>query len=196
MLKTLALMALMGLTTCTGFAGTVTYTLTATATGSLDGTAFSDSLLTITAVANTAAPGSPFSSTAVVDSLTDTFNAESPYVFVNSGDCTGSPEFPTVSSCAGFGTSADILDIANNAFATYVLGTSVGPLTDPMPFGNLGDSFVDDSGGDLILTSLSDGSFTAVSAVPEPPSVAFVGIALIAAGIASRHRLVAGRYLK
>jgi len=42
MLETPSLMALMGLTTCTGFAGTVTYTLTATATGSRHGAAFSD----------------------------------------------------------------------------------------------------------------------------------------------------------
>jgi hypothetical protein len=190
--------ALLGLMASAGMADTVTYTLTATATGSLDGTAFNDSLLTIIAVANTATPGSPFSSTVGVDSLSDTFNLESPYVFVNSADCVGSPEFPGVSSCAGFGTLAsgyDLLDIANNVFATYALGTAMGPVADPTPIDSPKGIFGDDSGGDLGLSSVSDGAFTAVvnsSAVPEPSSVGLLSLGLIAVGIGSRRRLLAG----
>lgn len=183
--------ALMALTAWAGWASTVTYTLTATASGTLDGTAFTDSLLTITAVANTSTPGTPFSSTVTVGSLSDTFNDEDPYVFDNPIGCG--------SSCAGFGTVVDdILDVPNSVFATYTLGNPIGPVTDstldwwagPLP---------DDSGGTLVLSSVTTETFTAVvvsTAVPEPSSVSMLGIGLIAAGIGSRRRLLAGRVLK
>jgi hypothetical protein len=186
MLKGFALMILIA---CAGFADTITYTFTATASGSMDGTSFSDSLPTIIALADTSHPRMPYWSGVVVGSLSATFNSEFPYVFVNRGKCTGSPEYPTVSSCVGFGTDFDLLDIANNGFATYVRGTSVGPLTDPTPtFAGL-PSLADH--GIVSFTSVEDGSFTA-SVAPEPSSVGALCIASIAIGVVSRRRLLAG----
>jgi hypothetical protein len=189
----LRILALLGIITSAGLADTVTYTLSATASGSLDGTSFSDSSLIITALANTATPGTPFSSTVVVGSLSDTFNLNLPYVFATSGTCVVSSEFPGVSSCAGFGEDGeDILDISNNGLAGYALGTAIGPLTDATPTVGLGGSFVDDSGGHLVLSSVTNGSFTAsVSSVPEPSLAGILCIGLCAIAIAYRRRMAA-----
>jgi hypothetical protein len=191
----LRIFTLLLLTAAAGLANTITYTLTATASGSLDGTSFTDSLLTITAVANTgetASPLTPSSSTVTVGSVSDTFNDEGPYLFVATS-CNG---FVPAAPCAGFGTNTalrDIVDIANSAFATYTLGTAIGPVTDPTPIATTGLDFADDSGGDLILSSVTDGSFTAaLSPVPEPSSLGMLCSALFAIGICFRRRLVAG----
>lgn len=165
------------------FADTVTYTFSVTASGTLDGTSFEDSLLTITALADTASPGSPYSSTVTVGALSDSFNSFSPYVFVNSGGCSANPES---SSCVGFGIFGvgDVLDISNNEFASYVLGTDIGPVTDSEPYAVSSDVSVD--GGTLALTSAENATFTA-STVPEPSSAALLGIAGIALWIGRRR---------
>src|SRR5271165_3093726 len=124
MFKTVALFCAMAL----ACSASVTYTLTATASGSLDGNPFTSSLLTITAVASSATPGVPSSVTVVVGSVSDSFNLESPYVFAESGTCHIEPP---LTSCAGFGTGVeDIMDISNNSFAAYTLGNSIGPVAD------------------------------------------------------------------
>jgi hypothetical protein len=168
-------------------AGTITYSFTGTASGTLDGTSFSAALMTITALADSSTPGTPFSSTIVVGALSDTFNLEGAILFFN----------PTCSSnlpCVGFElTPGDVEDISNSGFTGYSLGTPIGPLTDPSPITNLTKAFLDDSGGTLVLTSLNNGSVTVSStAVPEPATMALVGSSLALVGLlrkrASRTR--------
>jgi hypothetical protein len=180
------ILVLVGFTACAGFAGTVTYTFSATASGTLDGTPFSDSLLTITALADTSTPGSPFSSTVVVGATSDTFNLQTTFVFFNPscGDFAGTP-------CVGFElSSGDVLDIPSPSLAGYVLGTSIGPINTASLTGEPFDPSSDDSGGTLNLTAASNGSFTASTsaAVPEPAGLALVASGLTVLGFVRRRK--------
>jgi hypothetical protein len=188
LLKTLALL---GIVASTGLASTITYTLDATASGSLDGVSFTNSLFTITALASSSTPGTLFSSTVQVGGNSDTLNKDSSIVFVNQGACAASSEFPTVSSCVGFETlpNGDILDIGNNVFATYVLGTAIGPVTDPTPAIVVGLAFPSDSGGSLVLDAAMNGSFQATvnSSIPEPTTIILLLPTLVGAILLNRR---------
>jgi len=168
----LKILALLGMMASTSFASTITYTLTATAGGFIDGVNFTSSLLTITAVASSSAPGAPFSSIIQVGTTSDSFNDFDSYVFVNHGPCS-SPPFPPGSACVGFGIfeGGDLLDIANNGFSTYVLGDSIGPLTDSAPF--FSGAFFPTDSGVLSIHSAIDASFqaTVVGSIPEPATI-------------------------
>jgi len=188
MFKTLVLL---GVTTCAGWAGTVTFTLSATASGILGGTPFSNSLMTITVLADTSTPSDPFSSTIAVGALSASFNTESPTVFFNPscGDFAGNPP------CAGFEINAgDLLDIPSASLAGYVLGTPIGPINAASLTGNpalLGTVYDTDGGGSMTLSALSNGTFTASvggSSVPEPAALALVGCGLSVLGLLQRRK--------
>ena len=76
---------------------------------------------------------------------------------------------------------ADILDIANPAFGTYGLTTSIGPLSGAASGGGGGAFSFATSSGPLFFDSFfgTDGTFQAI-VVPEPPSLALAGIAVVA----------------
>jgi len=82
---------------------------------------------------------------------------------------------------AGFsdpGKPLDILDDVNNAFATYALTTSIGPIVGSSVV-NINSSF-GTTGGAFILTSAGDATFTAT--IPEPSTwammlIGFAGLA-------------------
>ena len=167
-------------------AANITYAFTTTATGTLDGHAFSSALLTITAVAAGSSPV-PFSTTVTVGAFSDSFNTRSPYVYAQ-------PSCPAFSgeACVGFGAdSGDIVDVGNPALTGYVLGTPIGPITSTSAF-NPGPGFpyVDDTGGTLVLNSQSAATFTANTA-PEPGSVFLLELGLTAMLIVWRRRRTA-----
>jgi hypothetical protein len=173
--------------TALGCSASITATLTATATGSLDGNQFTNASLTLTAIANSSTPAEPSSVTVQVGSFSDTFNLESPYLFVDQGTCLLEKN---VTSCAGLGSGGnDMLDISNNVFDTYTLGNPIGPVPDATPSIFVGHAFIDDSGGSLILSSAKNGTFTVdgVSA-PEPSSAATLAGGILAVGIFARRR--------
>jgi hypothetical protein len=175
---------------CAGMAhaGAITYTISATASGSLDGAAFRDKLVTLTLNGDTASVtgGSGFFtingtvqlSVAGIGSGTFT---DSMRVFDNQG-------FPA----AGFAdnaSSASVLDTIDSAFTTYALTTSIGPITDTN-FINPGDSFPTTAGA-FIITSAGNATFTATAgSVPEPMSFSLLGLGLgvIAGGARLRRR--------
>ena len=197
-------LALASLATCPAYAGTVTYTLTATVDGFWNATGFTDSLMTIVASTNTAIAGCSeavglggfcLASSATVTVGGRTASFASLYVFEDYGvGCSGSPDNPGVLACAGIDDgdgTGDLAVIANNALATYAFGSSIGPLDDPVPFGS-GSGHVDDSGDTLSLYSWSNGSFTAVAAsesAPEPGTLPLFGGALVSLALIGRRSL-------
>jgi len=146
----------------------IEYMETATGSGTLNGTAFTNDLITITAFADTTgvitvmpAPGGFFVNPGGVATVTvsgvgsDTLpNA---VVFVIQG--------PPLGPSAGFADSVQnlaILDTVDSAFSTYALNTAIGPITGP----NFGQSSTaTGSGGSFQILSppgLVNSTFTAV----------------------------------
>jgi hypothetical protein len=169
-------------------ADTITYTESATASGSLGGTPFSDSLITLTFVGDTAnIVSSPsFYSIALgsitigVSSLGTLATLTDPgYVF--DAQLGG----PSGSGAAGFhdsSVSLDILDITDPAFGSYNLATTIGPITDTELF-NAGISFETNSGA-LIIYSASDSTFSATPESSDPQAPEPATMALFAFGFA------------
>src|SRR5580658_3737068 len=110
-------------------AGSITYTISATASGSLDGTPFTNELVTLTMNADTSSVtgGSGFFSIDGTVSLN--VAATGSGTFTDAMEVFDSQGFPA----AGFGdvtASASVLDTIDSAFATYALITAIGPITD------------------------------------------------------------------
>ena len=171
--RVLAFAAVATTTLALGFAAPaaaspIEYTETATGSGTLNGTAFTNDLITITAFGDTTgvitvmpAPGGFFVNPGVVATVTvsgvgsDTLpNA---VVFVI--------QAPPLGPSAGFADSvsnAAILDTVDSAFSTYALNTAIGPITGP----NFGQSSTaTGSGGSFQISSppgLVNSTFTAV----------------------------------
>jgi len=170
--RVLAFAAVATTTLAPGFAAPaaaspIEYTETATGSGTLNGTAFTNDLITITAFGDTTGvitvmpgffvnPG--IVATVTVSGVTDTLpNA---VVFV----VQGLPLGPS----AGFADAlspvqnAAILDTVDSAFSTYALNTAIGPITGP----NFGQSSTaTGSGGSFQISSppgLVNSTFTAV----------------------------------
>ena len=141
-------------------AAPITYTFSATGSGSLGDNPFSNSLFQITATADTSqilspAPGifrvTDSMATVVVSNLG---SATFVITTINVGN-------QNVSS-VGFsdpGQNLAILFVSNPAFATYDLSTAIGPVSGP-PIFNAGDQFLT-SGGNFSLTEVSTVTFEA-----------------------------------
>ena len=171
--RVLAFAAVATTTLALGFAAPaaaspIEYTETATGSGTLNGHAFTNDLITITAFGDTAGVMNPpmpagfFVNPGVAATVTvsgvgsDTLpNA---VVFVFQG--------PPLGPSAGFADSvqnAAILDTGDSAFSTYALNTAIGPITGP----NFGQSSTaTGSGGSFQILSAGDSTFTA--SVPGP----------------------------
>ena len=170
---------------CTGLqAAPITYTESATVSGTLGGTAFTNAVITITGTANT---------TGVVNDAGILRNPLSSASFSIAGDGSGTftdaiqvfnnPAFsPT--AAAGFADTTlgpiSILDTFNSAFASYDLASAIGPTTGP-PFINPGQPFAT-TGGALVLNSSGNSTFTATTGVTVVPLPA--ALPLFASGLA------------
>jgi hypothetical protein len=150
------------------FGAQITYTMEATASGSLDGITFTDATVLLSMNNNT--------TNVTTDGLGDFENAGTATVSVGGGPAvtfTGPIQVILDQSDTGIGfedlSVDDILDEFNASFATYDLTTSMGPIVGGSAF-NAGSSFAT-TGGAFVLTSAGDATFTAATtAIPEPSS--------------------------
>jgi hypothetical protein len=155
----------------------ITYTFTGTASGSLGANAFTNASFTIVSTADTSQVTMTGPGIFHIPDLTATVSV--------AGLGTAAFTIPTINvsnqNLPGAGFSAPDQDLAilfelNQAFASYDLTTSIGPLSGPPEF-NSGFHFATTS-GDFVLNSVSgDVTFTAqASPAPEPSALALFGL--------------------
>jgi hypothetical protein len=164
----------------------ITYTETDTASGSLNGVAFSNATIVLSETSDTTNVTNPspgfFEN---VGTITLSINGTAPVTF------TGTPTGVSVDQATGFGNPlADFFDSSvgiiigalDPAFGTYDLTTAIGPITATgVVFA--GDTFFPTSGGGFILTGVFEPTFTAtIPAVPEPNSLAILASAVAGLG--------------
>jgi PEP-CTERM motif len=154
----------------------ITYTETADVSGSLNGTAFTDILLSLEMTGDTSS---------ITEPRPNIFTLVMPLDFTLSGGGSGvfSDAIQVVANqpnqLAGFGDNTDneaVLFTSNPSFASYDLSTAIGPIVGGPAF-NSGQSFPT-SAGNLIIDSVSgDATFTATAgAVPEPSTWAMMAL--------------------
>jgi hypothetical protein len=178
------------------FAGLITYTETASATGTLGGNAFTSVTLTMANVntANIMNPSSGFfditgpATVTVVESggpVTATFSDIMQQVFSAQNAVLGS-------GTVGFHDATvnlDILDDSSSSFATYALNTAIGPITGASTISSHPSGYPTSSGA-FILTSAGDATFTASVAVPAPPIGRGLSVLLAVCGVFAGARLL------
>jgi len=149
-------------------AAPVTYTINANGTGSLGGTAFSDSDFVITAYADTE-DVVPFGQGFTVAN----FNINISVVGIGNGDLANANTSSSnrFTNLAGFGDidqDLAILAVSNPIFGSYDLKSSIGPIAGP-PVKSFGS--YPTTAGLFVMNSVTSASFTAV-VVPEPSTSA------------------------
>jgi hypothetical protein len=165
----------------------ITYTESATATGSIGATNFTGALVTITFAGDTSnVSGASGLFTNPVGTATVTIGGIGTFAFTDSLVVFDNQPFSAVGISDA--TLNDILDtFSDPPFSTYDLTTAIGPVTGLSGF-NAGSTY-GTSGGGLVFSDMSaDSTFAAT--VPEPGSLVLLG-----AGIAGLLMLRRGRLL-
>jgi hypothetical protein len=167
------------------YAGPITYTETATATGSLNGVNFRDALVTLTMSGDTSSVFNDGGIWRNNGTASVTIAGLGSAIFTDTVDVFDNPGFPAA-GFADFVVGSSILDTVNDAaFVTYDLTTAFGPITNAN-FINGGEHFGTNV-GDFVIIAAGDSTFQATTA-PEPMTVSFLGLGLGAMAVAKRIR--------
>jgi hypothetical protein len=183
------------------FANPITYTMTATATGTLGGTPFTGAAIVVTSFADTSnafvasftGPNAnyeniAFSSTiSITGFATATFTHQTFWLDPNGA---GDIIFGDVDAAGG----GEILGFTKlfAGLETYNLQSSFGPVSSPFVFEtSVFNQFqnIATSGGSLSLVASND-TFTAVEIIPEPASFPIAGLGLL--GLVAMQRRLCG----
>jgi hypothetical protein len=177
-----SLVVLMGLSSAS--AQSIDFTESAVASGSFGGYSFSDVVITLSAIANegnfvTLPPEIPSGTTALTDSsVSINIQGFGNATFTDSIETfvfTGGPAAGLTDVQGGILSSppppGDILDVSNEAFSTYGLASSIGPV---LGAAITSEGSFSTTAGSLKITSVSgDATFQAIEA-PECPTVSFL----------------------
>ena len=170
------------------FGAMITYTLEATASGSLNGTAFTDETVILSMTNNTTnvTGGPSFFENVGTTTVSVSVGGGSAVTFTDPIQVFSNKSLTAV----GFEdlSSDDILDSVSASFASYDLKTSIGPIVGSSEI-DPGSSFPT-TGGAFVLTSVGESAtFTAAtSAIPEPSTWAMMLIGFAGLGYAGYRR--------
>jgi hypothetical protein len=168
----------------------MTYVETVTATGSLNGVAYTNSLITLTATGDTTgivsispiAIANPVSVTLTVESLGQAATFTGDYIVFRSGSLAG------IIRGTPSALGSDLLDVNNSTFNTYDLATAIGPIAGVASY-NATTGFATNVGTFFINSVSGNATFQATAtAVPEPSSLALCGIGIALAGALAHRR--------
>lgn len=166
----------------------ITFTESATASGSLGGSSFTGTLVTLTATGDTTNVVNEGGGLYELTPLTVSINIASLGI---TATLTDSADAFSCQACSTAtvglsditGANEDILDTANAGFGAYTLTTSIGPLTGVSEINSCCSFNTND--GSFQITSAENATFTA-TAVPEPSTMTVFGLGL--AGLAALKR--------
>lgn len=159
-------------------AGPITYTFTGTVSGNVSGTAFTNSLLTLTAVGDT---------TSVTQAGSVFRNSVGPITFTLTGVGAGTSlnsftvfdnQTNGIAGLTDQTTTFDVFDESSPSFTTYDLRSSLGPLPTGFPFTSTLRPLQTTLGA-ITISSSSNDTFTASPpAVPEASTTVSLGLLL------------------